>query len=502
MKGKIFYLIFIFILVFGLILKIIPLLNNNFYFTMDQGRDSVYVREMLQRKQIILLGPQTGIEGVYTGPLWFYFISVGYLLFGGHPAGAVFMLILLNTSLSAILMLWLKKKIAPALALIIGFALQIFWPFYNTSRYAFNPFPITFLSFLLILFLINSFCDKKYFVLGGILVGLAFNCEIAGASALGLFYFLTGIVLKFKKKITLKTIVLGLLTTAVFLIPTVISEFNTNFSQINAVLNQKGNTTNPFSGTSYVFMAKNFLKLFQESIIPQNFIASLIIFIIITTALFKFSIKNNLLKLFVFLALFLLTISYLWFGSFKGWQDWNTAYLPPIIITSLLLMIFSLPKKISISLFIIIIFCQGFSFQSLYLQNLKSSDDQSILKNELSALDWVYQKSDGHGFFVYNYLPSVLDYPYQYLFWWQGKKKYGYLPCEYSSFPSSPKLFIPGSKYYQTPNKECDKTMFLIIEPDKNLIVQKEWFNTISVSTTLIEEVNIGMLRVQKRLKN
>ena len=43
----------------------------------------------------------------------------------------------------------------------------------------------------------------------------------------------------------------------------------------------------------------------------------------------------------------------------------------------------------------------------------KTHLDPSLYKNEISAIDYVY-----------TYLPSVYDYPYQYLFWWYGQKKY------------------------------------------------------------------------------
>ena len=140
-----------------------------------------------------------------------------------------------------------------------------------------------------------------------------------------------------------------------------------------------------------------------------------------------------------------------------------------------------------------------YSFKYQYFKYLSPSDDPSLLKNELTAIDWVYQKSDGKGFYVYTYLPSVLDYPYQYLFWWYGRKKYGYLPCEFGSYPGSPKLFIPGSKYYEDPKRECTNLRFLIIEPDKNSTVQGEWQKSINADTLLIEETKVGKITLEMR---
>ncbi|MDP2649532.1 MAG: hypothetical protein Q8P10_01675, partial [bacterium] len=118
MDKKIFWIYFSLILLFGLVIRILPTLDNNFYFTMDQGNDAVHVREIIERRKFPLLGPETGIEGLFAGPLWFYFISIGYLIFGGNPFGSVFMLILLNLGLTAVLMKILAKKISLSFALI------------------------------------------------------------------------------------------------------------------------------------------------------------------------------------------------------------------------------------------------------------------------------------------------------------------------------------------------------------------------------------------------
>ncbi|MDP2649337.1 MAG: hypothetical protein Q8P10_00680, partial [bacterium] len=118
MNKKLFWALFILIILFGFLIRVIPTLGNNFYFTMDQGDDAVHVREILVRHQIPILGPPTGLEGLFAGPLWYYFISIGYLIFGGNPFGSVFMLILLNLGLTAVLMKILAKKISLSFALI------------------------------------------------------------------------------------------------------------------------------------------------------------------------------------------------------------------------------------------------------------------------------------------------------------------------------------------------------------------------------------------------
>jgi 4-amino-4-deoxy-L-arabinose transferase-like glycosyltransferase len=467
---------------------------------MDQARDSLEVREILVSRRILLEGPETGISGVFAGPLWYYFIASGYWFFRGHPFGALFLLILLNTFLTGILMWQLAKKISYSCALLTGISLQFFWPFYETSRYAFNPFPLVFLSFLLILFLINCLERRgKYFLLAALPVGLAFQSEIAGAIALFLFFLLIATVFAIKRIITPKVLIMAILLISFFFLPHLISEINSNFSQVRALLNRATAADNNLVGTNFKFISVKFLGLVSQSTIPQNQLLSLLFFLAITASFFTRSKTNGFTKQFVSLTLALFLISWLWFSSSKGWQTWQTVYLPPLLFVSLILMIWPMPRKIALAILALLMISQFWFFKDRYSQNLHPSDDPSLLTNEIKAIDWVYQQAEGKGFFVYHYLPSVLDYPYQYLFWWYGRQKYHYLPCEYSSYPGSPKLFIRNSQKYQSPQRPCLNLRFLIIEPDKNTENQNRWLEGTREGTTPVKQSEVGKIKIEMR---
>lgn len=486
-------------------IRIIPTLDNNFYFTMDQGNDAVHIREIIYRHQILLLGPETGLKNLYAGPLWYYFAGLGFALWRGHPFGGVFMIIILNIVLTAIIMRKVAKNVSRTAALIIGASLQTSWWFYDTSRYAFNPFPLVFLGFMLIFLLIDFLAgDRKRFVLAAIAVGLGFHTEVAGSIAFSLFYLTVGIYFFLRRKISGKILCLGLLVLCLFLLPYLISELSSGFLQTFTLLREIKNPHGVFSATQFSRITRNFFLVISRSIIRQIpelgvFIVTLITFLIYKQGKLNPKINRFIIH-FVTLTFILLGISWLWFSSNKGWHDWQTVYLSPIIFVAVLLMLWGIPRKIAIAIFILTLISHLTIFKTRYLEYLHPSHDASILKNELGAIDWVYQKSDGKGFYVYSYLPSVYDYPYQYLFWWYGIKKYGYVPCEYSSFPTSlDDLIIPGWKYYQTPKRKCDNLRFLIIEPDEREILKNQWFKVLSRDTKLISSSYIGKIRVEKR---
>jgi len=132
-----------------------------------------------------------------------------------------------------------------------------------------------------------------------------------------------------------------------------------------------------------------------------------------------------------------------------------------------------LGKIFSIILTSILIF---YSFSNIFDFFLNSfgrvSGDSSVFKNEISAIDFVYKYANGQNFKVYTYLPSVYDYPYQYLIWWYGDKKFGYLPIEYS-YTLNKNDYISNKENFSA-NKENlsqrkdSNLVFLIKEPNYN----------------------------------
>jgi len=506
-QKKIFFLALLLIFLLGLILRILPTRDNNFYFTMDQGNDAVHVREILERKEILLLGPETGLKGLYAGPLWYYFIAIGYALFHGHPFGSVFMLILLNLSLIWILMWKVGKELSLLWAVIVGIALQTSWWLYDTSRYGFNPFPLVFLSFMMIFALIDFLRGKdKSYILAAIPIGLAYNTEIAGSIAFTLFYLLVGLWAIFKKHTSWKLILTGILVIGLFLMPLFINELTSGFSQTHTLIKEFENPAGVFSEQLFHVITPRFSKIISRSSLRQIPEIGILIFTLLVVLVSrKWATKrkiNLFIKYFVLLTLILLATSWLWFSSNKGWQSWQTVYLSPLIFVSFLLLLFELKIFIALPLLTISLISHFLIFQDRYAQYYKPADDASTLKNEISAIDWVYKQAEGKGFYVYNYLPSVYDYPYQYLFWWYGRGKYGYLPCEYSTYPNTADLFVPGLKYYQEPKRECSNLRFLIIEPDKNREIQNIWLNGVRKDTILLEEDKIGDISVEKRQIN
>lgn len=500
MRKKLFWVLFLLILVFGFLLRTIPAQSDNFFFTTDQGYDAVYAREIWHRGQTLFRGPETGIPGIFALPGWFYFISLGYKLFNGHPFGAVFLMILLALGTTTLVMWQIVKHVSPSAALLVGISLQFFWPFYDTSRYAFNPFPLVILSVTQILLLVRFLQgDKKSYLWAAVPIILAFNTEVAGAFALLIFYLAVGVWAVLVGRLSWRIFaVLVFFVSLVFL-----SQTGRDFLAV--AKSSSGSGIGTFSGVSFRETFLNFLGIFQNSVVPQSLWLSLGLFTSVIVMFFRTPGKDEFTRHFVTLSLTLTFTSYLFFSTNQGWRDWHTVFLPLLLFTSFILAVLHLRQKTA-KIFVLglVLVSQGSVFWERYVQYLKPLDDRSILANQMTVLDWIYQNREGDGFNAYVYLTDDdHDYPYQYLFWWYGRQKYGFVPCEYQNLPypiTSKHTYVPGSLFYSQPTLGCDKFTFLIIEPDKDG-TQGKWREQVTKNTVLVQETQIGEVKVEKRLR-
>lgn len=498
MRG--YFLFFAIVLILCFAVRVIPALNNNFHFTMDQGDDAVHVREIVERGQLLLHGPETNMTGVYTGPLWYYFLAFGYILFNGHPIAAVFLLIVLSVVLTALLMWKIAKSVNKRSAIFVGVGLQFYWWFYDISRYGFNPFPLVFLSVLLILLLTKYLeGERNAIVWAAVPVGLAFHAEVAGATSLLIFYTIISGYLLIRKKLSFRRILFIAFVLSFFFIPNILYEFQGDTSQVVAIKTMLFSKESVFAENRFQRVSVAFLEFIAQSSVPQAGTIGLIVVSTILYLFWKQKKKNIFVLHFVSLAIVFFASSWIWFASGTGWRTWHTVSVPVVLYISLLLMISVLKRPVNIALGVIVLAAQFFFFQNLYAHFLLPLKDESLLRNEIAAIDWIYKESGGKGFYVYNYLPSVRDYSHQYLFWWYGRKNYGYVPCEYGRYPGIPDFFVPGYKYYQKPKKPCANLRFLLMEPDKNIFIKRQWYQGVSENSWLLESARFGALKVEKR---
>src|SRR3989338_2214356 len=92
-----FFLVFI-ILLIGSWLRFSGILSNSFAFTYDVGRDMLAVRNIIVDHKFSLIGPTTGVEGIFYGPWWYLILSIPFFLFSGNPQGIAFFMGLIGVA--------------------------------------------------------------------------------------------------------------------------------------------------------------------------------------------------------------------------------------------------------------------------------------------------------------------------------------------------------------------------------------------------------------------
>src|SRR3989344_8313376 len=136
MKKYFHWIILAAIAILFLALRLPQILRNEFPFVFDFGRDLIWVRNMVELRRPTLIGPWGSLAGVYFGPLWYYLLSIPYVIFKGDPRGPVYLTLAANLAVALLGFLWLKK-FDLKLGLIFAFLIAISPHSINLSTFAF-----------------------------------------------------------------------------------------------------------------------------------------------------------------------------------------------------------------------------------------------------------------------------------------------------------------------------------------------------------------------------
>lgn len=137
-------------------------LNKLAFFTYDQARDALYIKRIIVEHKFRLIGTQSSIPGLYTGPLYYYLMLPFLWLFGLNPIGIDFAIALLGVMTVGLVYflakIWSGRVfIAWLVALVFSFQPQIL----AQSRFAWNPNAIPFFA-LLFIFSLYKLKEKPF----------------------------------------------------------------------------------------------------------------------------------------------------------------------------------------------------------------------------------------------------------------------------------------------------------------------------------------------------
>ena len=500
------------ILFIGVVYRLILSSNGNFIFNMDNARDMVDVREIVALGNLRLIGPTSAIDGFYNGPGWYYLLAIPFVLTGGNPYASILMEILLWAVGGFFLL-----KLVSRWGMLPTTAVGSIWVASNfillASQYAFNPNPVIFLTPVLI-YLLERYINKNELLVSiflWLLAGSFLHFEMAA----GIFMapiIMAAIYLINRKLLKQKSFWIGILFYLLTIFPQFLFEIKHGFIMTKAVMtyltkvSDAGQIFNPLERFRIISNA------FYDTILPtfMNFkLFTQVVIILFFTGIFL-QLKKGIMKM---ERLFLLS-SLIIIISFLGFLilpiTVNRWHLDGVIVAWVLVTGFILKEGLNrgklgkLGGFGTLVALLVFSSLNIknYLHDLKlPNNDPASYKNEILSIDYVYQKAAGKNFKVYTYLPSVYDYPYQYLFWWYGIKKYGYTPEDYSYAPNKP-AYIRGKESLITgSNPSSSGLIFLIKQPDQEGR-RHLWENTFrDMELISSEKVGPNIIEVRKEIR-
>lgn len=509
MKNKFFWGICLISIVVGLVYRLILTSNGNFIFNMDNARDMVDIREMVELGKWRLIGPTSGIDGLYTGPGWYYLLSVPYVFSRGDPYASVLLMIVFwaiggffvglvmkERGFVSQLLIWLCWVFSPYLILV--------------TTYALNPNPVVLLSPIIFYSLYKYLKSPRfgYLLVCWIFSGLYFNLEMATGVCLP-FIILTVIIWKNGwKRVFAKEVVFGLLIMGIFFVPQLLFEFRHGFFMTRSVLSNISQSQEHALSISRVFGVWDtaYSPVLSGTLFNSRVFVSLWLFLL-SVEFYKIYLGKKIDDFLKLILIFLIVPLVIHLVIPIKVMPWHLGFwiIGIIYFFSYSLGFFKLDSSVTKLLkCVILAFTISVVISQVDVTKLFGRDnslgDPSSFANQINVIDKVYERAGGKNFKAYVHIPSVYDYQYQYLFWWWGYRKYGYLPVEYAYAPNKPEYISSKANFSGKSNREESGLIFLIKEKSDSRL-EDLWLNTF-VENKLVVKMMVGALELEIRNEN
>ncbi|MBN1169253.1 glycosyltransferase family 39 protein [Candidatus Woesebacteria bacterium] len=421
-------------------------LNDLLMFNFDQGRDALVIWDLWHKGDFFLIGPVTGLKGIFLGPFYYYLIAPFYLLGGGNPLIPAYFLVTLSV-VAVFMMYFLGKKMHSNAAGIIaailgGFSSYIF----NHSRWLSNPNPILLTSLILIWSMWEILDSKKkseknvFWVVAAFFIGVSLHFEAASAVfyipvflVFFVYLFLRGLKEnKWRKFLpNLKILMLSFIAFFLTLVPQLIF----NFRNDNILFNNFGShfvEEKGFGITKFLIeeRSKYFWGLATNIFIPERQMVATVILIslMVFTIFFAKKFRKGILPLF---CIFIITpvVGYTYFrGNYAVLYGYYMSgyFMPYLLFLSIILgelfksKLGKLATIVIISLFLIV---NGSVIRKILIDERMGPIDITF-RNQMDAVNWVFEDALELGKFNTDfYVPPVISHSYKYLFLWQANQR-------------------------------------------------------------------------------
>lgn len=482
-------------------------LKDNILFAYDQARDAQRIYNMVYKGDIKIVGPETDIQGIFNGPLFYYALAPVYYFSNFDPNAAALLFIFINV-LTILLVFWSAKILfnKDSIALVAS----LLWAFsYEQgffSRYISNASPMSTTTTIFFIGLALFFLKKKQggLPLSAVGIALAIHCNFY---FIYLFLFYPLFFILFRQKPHIKAILYTLLALVLLLSPWIITEFKWKFIGVRSLfsyfIHQGTSATSDSFFTFFIsFITRYYDRISQGiyfSFIPYKFIG-----FIAVTFLTMWTLIKKRTPAFLFLLLWLINTLPLF--AFKSGVHSVEVINGSVFVPFTLLFAFGIIeltqytyKKIPV---FSILFTTGIIFYGLqnyikynFIPYSVQSSMPSLLIHAKKSIDYTYEKAQRKEFGICAISePLFMNTVWSFLYSTYGKQKYGYVPYWTGQQQTLNESFIPYA------HKKFE-TKFILQEPMYGIpaFAPRATYYIEDTYNHLIEQKSFGAYTVQMR---
>lgn len=472
------------IFLWGIALRVPELINGNYLFGHDHGRDYLAAYDIARNHKLTLIGAEAGsgvagINGIFHGPGYFYLIALAYTLFGGNPIGGQLFMVLFGV-LSLILACYIGYKIfGKAGSALLLFFVAVSPLIVSQSRFLWSSHPVTPFVLLALYFVYKIPHNPQiYAPLAVFVSGFTYHSQLGVAVPLTVSVLLSIPFIYRIRDARVYMYCIGALVLS--FLPMILFEARHGFMAFRSAWEY---TARGASLGGSMFETKRLLShgvdywnnvantfTFEFGWIPNHVQKIVLILFIPIVAVRIFQIRESIHRKFiVFLILMILT-------TWAGYLVLNNVvwdyYLTHTRLGFILLFTYAITslvqKKKNIhvgsfgwivsAVFLLVLFVGSvFRMYITYTSDIKDTGKFEKIQGKRYVVDTIYKDAGSQPFSVFVFIPSVYTWPYDYLFKTYGRQTYGY-----------------------EPGKEKKGLAYLIIEPDNDKPWRHEgWLETV-----------------------
>lgn len=428
LANKYHYLLLLIVIILSGFIRYKPLIEGNFPFLFDHGRDMVDVKKIVVEHNLTLIGPFTGLKGVFHGALHYYLLAIPFILTGGNPASPTYFLATLSLigiiSIYFIYSRLFNRTTALLAAIIFAFATGSL----DATKHFWNPHWIPFLMiFWLAAFYTGIFLRRIHLVTAFFLAGIIAQCDIAFGIVL-IPVMLAGMLIFQRNLFATKYFVLSILAFIMTFSTHILFELRHDFLMTNAIFNLlRGNNTSlglPIEFPTRIYYRIDELQKATIFSLTGDKVLAYIFLLVSGSAIFLSNLKKQKKELTTFFFLLLPPIVYLLFFLLYPRAAWSWYWVglqvPYYFTVAYAFWVLSkaIPKSKYVLSAVIIIF----SVMALIPGPTDFLETEpGIFNNEMRAIQTVYNDANGRPFGLFVYTPPIYTYHYDYLTWWYAR---------------------------------------------------------------------------------